>query len=362
MKADEAGLESYTTYKALKAESNKLTTSRLRRTYYLSYLFRHLNALGGTWLWLALIVICFIVLLGASSLSQPIGEIIDLVCATIISYLALLLVGGPYTSLYLVLHPDSERDTFYDNVAGKLFSRFTLLFVLPVLVVVIVALGIIRPTLARQLVAFLSLLALLSYLAAVFSMFRQSLIDFRELAFLVMGRPSAVAHSPEELVQILYLKVRKMFLPKSRLRYLVRLTEIDLQGTELRLQLVNLSIAVIAIIISIVFSERIASFFADLINTLNTFFISISQYSSAFLFPNSSFESAFATGVYFVLWMTVISFILAFIQLVGRVSLLFYFADYRSAFALNQALLLLEADNPRDWEHRRRSMFRRTKT
>lgn len=301
---------------------------------------RQLEHFGGYKVWFTILGLSVLGLIYFGSQSNPWSEIAVLCCVAMLSY-ALLLHGFSATigDIYILFPHRRPKNTAYSTVASIAFGRLSIGVILPLWLLSIFVLSLISITLAYRVLVIAMSISAVWILASLFTLSLKNLSDYRSILAAIFGFASPNIISNTQLILAL-----KADLDEGghclNVKKLIKVAENDLRHAEIQLQLTNIVLAVVAILISMAFSQQIVTLLSELIVKLDNIFSLISQMISSLLGLGQIVERV----TYIGLWWWIINLTVGAGFLVSRALLSTYFSNYRPAYALHQTLNWFEGN------------------
>jgi hypothetical protein len=326
-------------YVELVANSRELALTKVRKVTFGKELALHLVTYGGAWVWLLLIVFSIALLVIIAPMKEYGANLLKLAAGTFISYLIILInIGGLYVSSPFGGQKDIEpRSSRAANIVANNISLFVLL---PLSIMVSIIVGLISYPSGLSVLFMFSLVAVVTSLLVLIGFTKNNFIDYRNMVAVLLGDRKTLNRDMEHLFFDLLEKIKTHKINLDETEYFAKLSENDLHKAQVDIETINFRLAIIAIIITILFSQQLETMIVTGTKTVIEFLYTFSQTASQILGFSGVPKEIFVVGVYILLlwWLANLVISLGF-QLISSF-LFIYFTNYRAAFALQQAFVL----------------------
>lgn len=305
-----------------------------------------LMGLERSLIWMGIILLLVFMVLGtnlrASSSLVNLSRLLGLWSLLLLAYIAAIaaLIGSWADLKYFrgILQKQSYTADQVYHRAAMLVVRLTKFFILTGISLVFLSIYLISPIIGTRLVGIATTVGLFSFSVLLLIWIPKQLIDYFFLFAALLGRDRTMASNSIALVKH-NLEVINVFSPQVPAKdLLLELADSDLRHAEVLLEWINLTVTIAAIIISIIFTDRLLSsynrFYEATKSTFQTFGTQVSELTQL------PYADTISTGILLALILFSINFLLGFLSLLIRTVLRYYFEVYRPAYALRQALMI----------------------
>jgi hypothetical protein len=326
-------------YAQLVANSQELARTKVRNVTFGKELIFLLKPYGGVWLW-SLFVISSIALLIFIAPAKEVGaSLLTLAIGTFINYLIILInIGGLYVSSPIGGQKDIESRS--SKAAHVVVNKISLLVVLPLSIIISVVFGLISYPIGFSILFMFSLIAIGISALVLIGFTKNNFIDYKNMVAVLLGDRKTLSRDMDQLLLDILEKIKANKMNLGEVKFLSKLSENDLSKSQVDIETINFRLAIIAIIISILFSQQIETIIINGSKTLIDFLYTFSQATSQILGFSGILKDIFVVGVYVLLLWWLLNMVLSLGFQLASSLLFIYFTNYRAAFALQQALVL----------------------
>lgn len=330
-------------YDYLGKQSKSLATVKVRKSLFTLKLVSHLESYGGIYIWIATIFLAILGIFIFSDTPYLVGEIVAICCGAYISYLvSLFTFNGAFKEFHLTFH-GYEDDI--ESRALKLFFNGVTIFVLPILMFFsLVVLSFISLQMTHQVLSFIALFSTFAFLLSQLLFTWRNLVDYVDIFSVLTGKKSVIFRDTDSLLNEIKRVINNLQLEKSQLDSLSDFSESDRRHAEVRLELTNLVLAVLAILFSVLLVDRLVPLYLSILFSLDEIFLYLSQSISHLLGLLGLQENLFVSAIRIGIWWLLINALLGigFYILQGLLSIYYY--HYRPVYLLHHAILQVRGE------------------
>jgi hypothetical protein len=333
----------YDLYQNLVIQSQGLGLVKIRKSYFVHALSKRLASYGGMTVWLGIHVIAITGILGSTVISFPWAALLGIVCGILLSYVVGIHNFTAFMCDLVVLFKGvSVEDYIYDDLTRVTFNKISLV-VVPIIVLILIVIAsqfslFVVYQIFTILIVFASSVFLLNQLSNSWKL----LNDFLRLVYSIRGKKSIVFKTKEQLIKSIVQLLRKNDLSEDTYAIFCQLADADVRQAEVRLELMNLALALTAILISVLFSDQILLFFLELIHSTDGVLVNIGNSISFHSLLVEPYRTLLSAEIHIGLWWQIANLIISFIFILLKALLTPYFTFYRPLYSLNQALILVK--------------------
>lgn len=339
-------MQIFTLYRQVAEHSRGLAKVKVRNSFFAVEMGKRLGPYGGMKVWLSLHVVTMVGIVFFSLLPFYWAEIGAIICAFMLSYIVgLHNFTALICDLLFFFQRIDTRDSVYTRVTSKMINRFSIVIVPLFFIVILLIVSYRNILFAHRIIGWIALIALIAFIINQLAHLLKNFSDYISVIKVATGSQTAIVRTNEQLTLDISRYLQDCYLTKEQLKSLHQLADADLRQEEIRLELTNLSLAVVAIFVSILFSEYLINSGPYIINAISIALRSVSEAASNLLVLSPRMEQLFATTMYIGLWWQFINLLLGLIFIFSNSLLKPYYVYYRSAYSLLQALILLNLED-----------------
>lgn len=216
--------------------------------------------------------------------------------------------------------------------------RLTNVYLLTAVSVLFLAAYFVSTILGARIVGIATTVGLFSFAILLLIWIPKQLIDYFFLFAALFGKDRMMASNSITLVKHNLEILEATTPPPTSKDLYLGLADSDLRHAEVLLEWINLTVTIAAIVISVIFTERLLSSYDRLYKATEITFKTFGAQVSAL--TQLPYADAISTGILLVLVLFAVNFLLGLISLLVRIVLRYYFEVYRPAYALRQAFMI----------------------
>lgn len=312
----------------------------IRHSWFIDTLTKRLKPIRGLPGWLTIQLVAAVGFVGFGQLNSDYWEFAALVCGIVLSYtVALHNFSASLCSFYILFGGKAAEERIYPVIIGKMFTFFSAVILPALLVISLTILNIKNHTLAHQIFGFIALTSIIIFILNQVPTTSVFITDYLRLIAAAAGRKTNIVTTREMTSELMKQIIKCKLLPQQT-DALLKLAEVDVRHAETKVELLNISLALIAISISILFSEKIIGGVIIAFEVVDRALFVLSQAASDLLTVTTSLKHIVMTFLYVGLWWQVANLIISIIYVGLRALLTPYLSNLRPAYALFQALAL----------------------